>query len=116
MKNNAARTLIAETEQIKNELSQSINDILQNHNVPCYFLAPIFAEILAQVNNIAQSELFESQQYTQVLLQSKAMDDERNAKEQEQEKEKQEASHQPDPNIQESTPEIKEADRIERLR
>ena len=38
-------------------------EILTLSNVPCYFLAPIFAEILAQVNNIAQSELFESDLY-----------------------------------------------------
>lgn len=51
------RPLIVEIEEAKNELIQCINKIMQEHQLPCYFMEPIFKEIYAQVNAGAQNEL-----------------------------------------------------------
>lgn len=51
------RPIIVEIEEAKNELIQCVNDIMQEHKLPCYFIEPILKDIYMQVKTGAQNEL-----------------------------------------------------------
>lgn len=51
------KPLILEIEEAKAEIIASINNALQNHNLPCYFLEPIVSALAAQIKEGAKSEL-----------------------------------------------------------
>jgi hypothetical protein len=51
------KPLILEMEEAKNELAQSVNEILQKHGLNCYLIESMFAELYSQVRACAQNEL-----------------------------------------------------------
>ena len=51
------KPLILELDEAKQELVQCVNSILQNHNLSCYLIEPMFAELYSQIKATAQSEL-----------------------------------------------------------
>lgn len=51
------KPLILELEEAKTEIIASINNALQNHNLPCYLLEPIVSALAAQIKEGAKSEL-----------------------------------------------------------
>lgn len=51
------KPIILEIEEAKQELIQSVNDILKKHGLNCYLIEPTFAELYAQVKAGARNEL-----------------------------------------------------------
>lgn len=51
------KSIILEMDEAKRELVQCVNDILQKHNLNCYLIEPMFAELYAEVKASAQREL-----------------------------------------------------------
>lgn len=51
------KPIILRIEDAKQELIQSVNDILQKHGLSCYLIEPTFADLYAQVRATAQNEL-----------------------------------------------------------
>lgn len=51
------KPLILEIEEAKNELVESINDIVQKHGLNFYLLEPTFDKLYAQVKAVSQNEL-----------------------------------------------------------
>lgn len=51
------RSLILELDEAKQELVQSVNDIMAKHGINCYLLEPTFAELYAEMKAGAQREL-----------------------------------------------------------
>lgn len=51
------KPLILEIEEAKNELVQSVNDIMQKHGLSYYLLEPTFDKLYAQVKAYSQQEL-----------------------------------------------------------
>ena len=51
------RPLILELDEAKQELVQSVNDIMAKHGLSCYLLEPSFAELYAEMKAGAQREL-----------------------------------------------------------
>lgn len=54
------KPIILRIEDAKQELTQSVGDILQKHGLNCYLLEPMFAELYAQVRASAQNELMQA--------------------------------------------------------
>ena len=82
MINETVRPFIADVEKVKNELVQAINIVIQNNNVPCYFLLPVFTDIFSQISAAAKSELEESQWFAQVQAQAVIQEQQASAQEQ----------------------------------
>lgn len=57
MENKIERPLILEIEEAKNELIQCVNKIMQEHQLPCYFIEPVLKDIYIQIQNGAKNEL-----------------------------------------------------------
>lgn len=51
------KPLILELDEAKQELIQSVNDIMAKHGINCYLLEPTFAELYAEMKISAQREL-----------------------------------------------------------
>lgn len=52
-----SKSLILELDEAKQELVQSVNDIMAKHGINCYLLEPTFAELYAEMKAGAQREL-----------------------------------------------------------
>ena len=51
------KPIILELDEAKRELAQCVNDILSRHNLNCYLIEPMFAEMHSQIKMSAQQEL-----------------------------------------------------------
>ena len=51
------RSIIIDIEDAKQELIQCVNNILQKHNLNCYLIEPMFAEMYNQIKALARDEL-----------------------------------------------------------
>ena len=51
------KPIILELDEAKRELAQCVNDILARHNLNCYLIEPMFAEMHSQIKMSAQQEL-----------------------------------------------------------
>ena len=51
------KPIILEMDEAKNELVECVNNILLTHNLSCYLIEPMFAELYAQIKATAQNEL-----------------------------------------------------------
>ena len=51
------KPLIVRIEEAKEEFAQYINELLRKHELNCYLIEPMFAELYAQVRSSAQNEL-----------------------------------------------------------
>lgn len=51
------KPIILELDEAKRELAQCVNDILLRHNLNCYLIEPMFAEMHSQIKISAQQEL-----------------------------------------------------------
>ncbi len=56
-KTEAARPLILEIDEAKNEITTAINDAIRKHKLPAYFMEPVVANIYNQIAAAAQQEL-----------------------------------------------------------
>ena len=54
---NQNKSIILEIEAAKQELVNCVNTILVNHNLSCYLIEPVFAEMYSQIKTVAQNEL-----------------------------------------------------------
>lgn len=54
------KPIILRIEDAKQELTQSVNDILQKYGLSCYLIEPTFADLYAQVRASAQNELMQA--------------------------------------------------------
>lgn len=57
MDNKIQRPLIVEIEESKTELIQCINNIVQEHGLPCYILDMLLSDIVTQIKDGAKREL-----------------------------------------------------------
>ena len=51
------RSIILEMDDAKKELVQCVNNIMHTHNLPCYIIEPMVAELYSQIKAAAQNEL-----------------------------------------------------------
>ena len=51
------KPIILELDEAKRELAQCVNDILSRHNLNCYLIESMFAEMHSQIKLSAQQEL-----------------------------------------------------------
>ena len=56
------KSLILELDEAKQELVQSVNDIMAKHGLNCYLLEPAFAELYAEMKAGAQRELAQAKE------------------------------------------------------
>lgn len=56
-KNEIQKPFIVEIDEVKTEIVQCINNALQIHKVPCYFVDMILTEVCAQIKDGAKQEL-----------------------------------------------------------
>lgn len=54
------KPIILRIEEAKQELLQSVNDVLQKHGLNCYLLEPVFTDLYAQIKASAQNELMQA--------------------------------------------------------
>lgn len=54
---NNKKPIILAIEDFKTELTQSINELLQKHQLPMYLIEPIFTNMAKEVSTQAQIEL-----------------------------------------------------------
>ena len=52
-----SKSIVLEMEEAKQELIQSVNDIIQKHGLNCYLMEPAFAALYAEVKATAQREV-----------------------------------------------------------
>lgn len=64
------KSIILELEEAKQELVQSVNEIIQKHGLNCYLLEPAFAELYAQVKAMAQQELMQAKEMAKATTQN----------------------------------------------
>ena len=57
MEKNTQKPLIVEIEEAKKEITEAVNNALQNHNLPCYLIEPIISMLAMQIKDGAKSEL-----------------------------------------------------------
>lgn len=51
------KSIILEMDEAKQELIQCVNNILHKHNLSCYLIEPIFADLYTEIKTTAQREL-----------------------------------------------------------
>ena len=56
------KPIILEIEEAKQELIQSVNDIIAKHGLNCYLLEPAFAGLYAEIKAGAQRELAQAKE------------------------------------------------------
>ena len=66
------KSIILEIEEAKQELVQSVNDMMAKHRLPCYLIEPVFTELYNQVKAGAQNELAQARAQVQ-MAETKSM-------------------------------------------
>jgi hypothetical protein len=56
------RPLILRMEEAKVELAECVNEIMRRHELNCYLIEPMFADLYMQVKSAAQNELAQARQ------------------------------------------------------
>ena len=55
--NKIQKPLILEMDEAKSEIIQAINNVIETHNLPFYFLNMILSEVVTQIQEGAKNEL-----------------------------------------------------------
>lgn len=62
------RPIILELEDAKQELIQSVNNIMRSHGLSCYLIEPMFGNLYDEIRATAQREVAQARAQEQALV------------------------------------------------